>query len=230
MASATTYLDIQNRVLDLIGKSDATTRNRIKNWINMGYHNFVLRELWPFRETTGSLSLVADTQEYSLSSNFSDIDQQNILAVSLQGASARQLTYWPYSQLRYTEPDFDQEGSSLPTRYYLKSGNIGFWPTPNDAYSVSIDYYKIATELSSDSDEPIIPIAYRQYLVQFALSKEHDYNSDPDLAQKAMNEYEQGVTLARQNLLSQPVDNSNFQIKGPADFVGWTGLYSNERR
>lgn len=229
MASASSYKEIQDRTLDLIGKSDSTTRNRIKSWINMGYHNFVLRELWPFRETTGSLSLVASTQEYSLSSNFSDIDEQNIIAVSLQGANARKLTYWPYNQLRYTDPDFDQEGTSLPTRYYLKSGNIGFWPSPNDAYSASIDYYKVPTELSDDSDEPIIPIAYRQYLVQFALSKEHDYNSDPDLAQKAMNEYEQGVALARQNLLSQPNDEGNFQIKGPQDRVNWSGLYSDER-
>lgn len=46
MAAANTYKEQQDRVLDLISKSDSTTRNRVKNWINMGYYDFVLRQLW----------------------------------------------------------------------------------------------------------------------------------------------------------------------------------------
>lgn len=221
MSSITTYRDIQDRALDLLSKSDSTTRNRVSNWINMGYHDFVLREIWPFRETTGTLSTVASTQEYDLVSNFADIDEQNIVSAALQGSPAAKLTYWPYNQLRYDQPDFDQEGAGLPTRYYLKSGKIGFWPLPGDVYSVAIDYLAVPTELSSDSDEPIIPISYREALVHYALSLEHDFNTDPDLAQKAMNRYEQIVNLARQNLLSQPNDDSNFRIRGPQDFTNW---------
>lgn len=230
MASSSSYLEIQNRVLDLISKSDSTTRNRIKNWINMGYHNFVLRELWPFRETTGTITTIVGTQEYTLSSGLTDIDAQNIISVAIQGASSRKLGYIPFNQLRLVQPDFDQEGTGLPEKYYLKSGKIGFWLSPGDVYTVSVDYYKVPTELSADADEPIIPIAYRQGLVQFALAKEHDFNTDPDLSQKAMNEYEQIIALARQNLLSQPSDDGNFVIKGPADFISHSGIYGNERR
>lgn len=224
MSASSTYEEIQDRTLDLLGKSDATTRNRVKNWINFGYHNFVLRELWPFRETTGTLNTVAGTQEYGLSTNFTDLDAQNIISVAIQGASHRKLPYFPYNQLRASEPDFDNEGQGLPEYYYIKGGNIGFWPEPGAIYSVAIDYFKVPTELSADADEPDIPIAYRQALVQFALSKEHDFNTDPDLAQKAMNEYEQTVELARQNLLSQPTDTGNFKILGPADSKNHTGL------
>jgi hypothetical protein len=195
----------------------------------MGYYDFVLRELWPFRETTGTLSTVASTQEYSLSSNFSDIDAQNIVSVSIQGSNNRKLVYWPFNQLRVDEPDFDSDGASVPTRYYIKGGSIGFWPLPNDVYSVAIDYYKIPTELSADSDTPIIPIAYREALLQYALSLEHDFNTDPDLAQKASNRYEQIVALARQNLLTQPTDTDNFKITGPETYINHTGL-SNEVR
>lgn len=223
------FLEIQNNVLALISKSDATTRNRIKNWINMGYHNFVLRELWPFRETTGTLNLVQGTQEYSLVSNFSDIDEQNILSVALQGAQRSKLTYWPFNQLRANQPDFDAQGQAVPTTYYIKSGNIGFWPVPADAYQVLIDYYSVPTELDDDSDTPIIPISYRESLVKYALALEHDFNTDPDLSQKAMNEYEDIVTLARQNLLSQPNDTGAFTLTGPADFRNHTGLYGEIR-
>lgn len=224
MAANSTYKEIQDNVLSLISKSDSVTRNRIKNWINMGYYDFVLRELWPFRETTGTLSLVQGTQEYSLVSNFSDIDAQNIVSVTLQGTARKKLTYWPFGQLRANQPDFDLYAQAVPERYYIKGGSIGFWPTPNAASTAFIDYYAVPTELSADADTPIIPIAYREALVQYSLGLEHDFNTDPDLAQKSMNRYEQIVTLARQNLLAQPSDTGGFKVLGPADSKDWTGI------
>jgi hypothetical protein len=221
MAAASTYKEIQDRVLSEISKSDSTTRNRVKDSINLGYQNFVLRELWPFREKTGTLNTVASTQEYDLSSNFSDMDEQNIISVAIQGNTNRKLVYWPFNQLRADQPDYDLTGASVPERYYIKANQIGFWPLPNDVYAVSIDYYITPTELSADSDEPIIPVAYREALVKYALSAEHDFNTDPDLAQKAMNEYENIVTLARNNLLTQPTDTLTFRVSGPADSKYW---------
>lgn len=220
--SVTTYRDVQDRVLDLLSKNDATTRNRVKNWINMGQSDFVMREVWPFREATGTLALVQGTQEYSLASNFTDIDEQNILAVTLQGAAQKKLAYWPFNQLRATWPDFDSIGAAVPVRYYVRAGNLGFHPLPDAAYTVFVDYYLVPTEMSDDSDESIIPVNYRECLVHYALSMEHDYNTDPDLAQKSMNRYEEIVTLARNNLLAQPNDTGAFTVLGPADAKNWT--------
>lgn len=221
MAAASTYKEIQDRVLDLLSKSDSTTRNRVKNWINMGQYDFVTRELWPFRLTTGTLNTVNGTQEYSLSSNFSDIDAQNIVNVAIQGADSALLPFIARSQLRGSSPDLDLEGVALPQTYYVTGSNIGFWPSPGSAYTVFIDYYKLPTELSADADESIIPKSYREGLVHYALSYEHDFNTDPDLALKAMNRYEEIVTLARNNLLVQPVDTGTVRILGPADNVYW---------
>lgn len=224
MAGYSSYREIQDRVLDLLGRSDATTRNRVKNWINMGQSDFVLRENWSFREKTGSLSLLQGVQEYSLSGNFSDLDAQNISSVSLQGANGRKLVYWPYDRLRDLYPDFDFDSQSLLERYYIKAGNIGFYPIPNGADTVLIDYYKVPTELVADSDVTIIPVNYRESLVNYALSREQDYDGDPDLAQKSMNRYEEQVTLARNNLLTQPADSNNFKVLGPSDYYNWTEI------
>lgn len=229
MAANSSYREIQDNTLSLIGKSDTTTRNRIKNWINMGYYDFVLREQWPFREATDTITTVAGTQEYTLSTEFADIDAQNVISVALQGTVAKKLAYIPYNQLRASNPDFDLIGNSVPTHYYIKSGAIGFWPAPADVYTVTVDYYKNLTELSADADTPIVPVAYREALVQYALSMEHDFNTDPDLAQKAMNRYEQIVVNARNNLLAQPADTGAFRVLGPADYKSWTGLSGEVR-
>ena len=194
----------------------------------MGYHDFVLRELWPFREISAEITTVAGTQEYIIDDELDEIDEQNIISVAQQGASARKLVYVPYNQLRNLEPDYDQEGQSLPKYYYIKGGNIGLWPKPSGAYTITVDYYIVPTELSADSDEPIIPLGYRESLMQYALSMEHDYNTDPDLAQKAMNRYEQIVSLARNNLLTQPNDESAFKIRGASNF-DWSGMSGEVR-
>lgn len=228
MAVNSTLSEIRTNVLSLLGKSDATTTNRVTKWINLGQSDFILRELWPFREATGTLTTITGTQEYDLSTNFSALDEGNIISVAIQGSSASKLIYWPYNQLRQDFPDFDAEAQGTPTRYYIKAGQIGLWPAPNSAYTISIDYYKIPTELSADSDETIIPVNYRESLMHYALSLEHDFNTDPDLAIKEMNRYEQLVTLARQNLLAQPADSGNFQIQGPDN--SWTGRFNNEAR
>lgn len=224
MAAASTYREQQDRVLDLISKSDSTTRNRVKNWLNLGYQDFVLRELWPFREVTDTITLVQGTQEYDLSTEFTDIDEQNIVSVALQSTVNKKLTYWPFNQLRASQPDLDLAQQATPRRYYLKAGNIGFWPVPDAAATVAIDYYKIPTEMSADADTPIIPVAYREALVHYALALEHSFNGDPDLEAAARNRYEQQVTLARNNLLSQPNDTNAFVITGPAHAKDWLGL------
>lgn len=229
MAAATTYVEIQDWVLGQISKSDSTTRNRIKDNINLGYHNFVLRELWPFREATDTITTVAGTQEYTLSSETADLDTQNIISVALQGAFQKKLTYIAFNQLRASKPDFDLDAAGVPQSYYLKGGKLGFWPAPADAYTVLMDYYKVPTELSADSDEPIIPVGYREALGQYALAAEHDFNTDPDLAQKATNAYEDILTAARNNLLAQPTDTGNVKILGPADAKNWTGLRGEVR-
>lgn len=223
MSSIQTFKNIQDRTLDMLSKSDTTTRNRVKNWINMGYADFVGRELWPFRETTGTLTTVAGTQEYDLSTTFPTMDAQNILSVAIQGSAASKLSYIPFNQLRANSPDFDTQ-TGIPVNYYLRAGNIGLYYTPNDVMSILVDYYADAAELDLDADEPIIPIKYREALMHYALMCEHDYNTDADLSIKSQNAYEQKLVLARQNLLAQPVDTGGFTILGPMDFKNHTDI------
>ena len=155
------------------------------------------------------------------------MDNQNIISVAIQSPINVKLPFIPFNQLRAQQPDFDSTASGIPQKYYLKAGQLGLWPQPDSTYTIFVDYYIIPTELVSDSDITVIPLSYRECLMHYALSLEHDYNTDPDLAQKAMNRYEEMVTLARNNLLTQVNDTGNFTILGPADAKSWTGL-SNE--
>lgn len=223
-----TFKDIQDNAMALLSKTDDRTRGRVKNWINLGQTDFVMREVWPFREATVDFTTTAETQEYSLADEVTAdadagvIDAGNILSVVVQGAPGNKLKYKPFPELRrlYADITFPV---GVPEFYYIRNGNIGFYPTPAAATAVQIDYYITPVDLDLDDDESIIPLGYREALVHYAVSLEHDINSDPDLAVKASNRYEQIVQLARVNLLAQPMDSAGFTIRGASD-SSWTNI------
>lgn len=225
MATNTTFLEIQNNVLKLLSKTDDTTRNRVKGWINLGQQDFVMRELWPFRESTATLPVTGGTQEYSLVDDVAeDIDAGNIVSVATIGSGGKKLKYVPFQKLRAAYGDLSVNPAPAQF-YYIKNGNIGIYPAPDDDFEVDIDYYIVPTELEVDGDETVIPLGYREALIHYALALEHDYNTDPDLAIKSQNRYEQIIKLARVNLLAQPPDSDGFTIEGASD-SRWTGLRS----
>ena len=85
-------------------------------------------------------------------------------------------------------PDVTQTGSPL---YYsfvgLDSSNYwraGFFPTPNAVINLQIRYYKKITELSSSTDEPIIPVKWHNGIIFGALSLYgHSFIDDTRIAE-----------------------------------------------
>lgn len=104
----------------------------------------------------------------------------------------------------------------------LNAANYNF--TMREYWSFRPDETTVPADLVDDSDEPLMPIEYREALGQYALSREHDFNTDPDLAQKAMNEYENIVSLARDNLLVRTLEDDEFYIIGPQDVTNWSDI------
>lgn len=97
--------------------------------------------------------------------------------------------------------------------------------TMREYWSFRPDETTTPDDLVGDSDEPDMPVEYRESLGQYALSLEHDFNTDPDLAQKAMNRYEQILNNARQSLLVRTIEDAGLnQIYGPQDFTNWTDI------
>ena len=195
----------------------------------MGQDDFTLRELWPFRESTDTISTTAGVQDYVVSTEFADIDAQNITQVRLTAPGANVLVYAPFNQLQKLYPDFDTVTGGKPEYYYLRDGKIGFYPRPDAAYTISVNYYRIPALMQDDSDESLIPKQYRQALNHFAMSKEHLFNTDPDLAQQEQNLYEQVVDKARQNLLTQPSDSGNFRVRSVVEDRYWLNGFGDTR-
>ena len=70
---------------------------------------------------------------------------------------------------------------------------VALYPNPNVARNVYYRYKKRVTEMSADSDTPIIPLRYRWVLAKGALYTVAKYLDQPDIGGDYEREYRQGM-------------------------------------
>jgi len=129
--------------------------------------------------------------EYSLASDVEDVlsmrQENNPYKIQKRGIEFLDRYYplrnaYGYPSL-YSVTGYDSSG-------YMK---VSVYPIPNQARNIYYRYKKRVTEMSSDSDEPVIPLRYRWVLAKGALYKAAKSLDQPDIGQDYEREYRQGV-------------------------------------
>lgn len=184
----------------------------------------------------GSASLVAGT--YTLRKVFyslgSDVDR--IIDIR-QAITKDKLMYINPRSLDRIIPDVDVSGTPI---YYTMIGydssqnwRIGFLPTPNATVNLQVRYYTKITELSSDTDEPLIPDKWHNAIVFGALALYgHDFIDDTrfkeaalrfDAVMKEMKDHNSPVPDQMDVL--QPWDTrvsaQPYKLRYPSNFPDW---------
>lgn len=132
-------------------------------FLNECYREICGMQRWPFLEKQdSSLVTVATTEAYTLPMS----DWRNLDAVRIEQAAVQQ-----YDNLQYLSPqdfrDFVHIDRDTTTPFYWTFINqqLHFYPIPDGAYTVRIDYIIEPPDLASPTDVPVIPIPYQDVLV-----------------------------------------------------------------
>ncbi len=154
---------------------------------------------------TSNLSAGSYTLRKVLYSLPTDLDR--IIDVRQQISSVKMLNVDPRTFDRLM-PDPTATGNPI---YYMFLGldtskvwQIGLFPTPESILNLQIKYYKKITELSSGSDEPLIPAKWHDSIVYAALYLfGHPYIDDSRFA-AAKTRYEMTIADMKTNLSHVP--------------------------
>lgn len=123
------------------------------------------------------LSFMEATQDYTLTAGVSDITNGSGLPANYVQALDLVLTttgrekVLPYRDIRTLDdlhPDADDQAThprNVPQFWYHYAETIRVFPEPNDAYTVTLRYYKKPTLLAADADVPEIPSEFEELLV-----------------------------------------------------------------
>ena len=211
-----TYLELCNAVLRELNEveisSVASTRgiqSAVKDFINKAQKDIINSEVeWPFTYSTGTITTVAGTGEYSLESDLKTVNEDSVVLNPGTDKSLKLLEFVSYDEYNksYLSSNSDPNDGHLgePDKFYITPDyKIGLYKEPDKAYNITYEYYATHTDLSSNTDTPTITERFHDVIVNRAKYYAYMLRSDLQSAQLAERDYKEGLTRMRVELINR---------------------------
>lgn len=159
MATLTNYLTYVRERLGVPATDSMFTDAQVTNAVNQAIHALDEEHDWPWCQA--SATIATSTSTIVLSAYVSTWKRVVSLSIPTED---HQLTNWPADDL-LAEPTTN---TGMPDRYALWAENIEVRPAPDASYSFKLGYIKRETDLSSGSDQPLLPSQFDGAVISYA--------------------------------------------------------------
>ena len=168
---------------------------------------YTLERRWPYLQESYSFNTVAGQREYTIST-IGDI--REIISVIDSSTSGARLTLIPYDNAE----EIWLGNTDVPSRPYFYSfwnQKLQLWAKPDAVYPMVVRAYRnpVYTWLTNTSETIDLDEWFHALLPYFVLARVYQRQEDAQLSQMYMNSFEEGVGLARRDLMkassAQPV-------------------------
>jgi hypothetical protein len=168
---------------------------------------YSLERRWPYLQETYSFNTVANQREYTIST-IGDI--REIISVVDTSQSGARLTLIPYDNAE----EIWLGNTDVPSRPYFYSfwdKKLQLWAKPDAIYPITVRAYRnpLYTWLSDDTITIDLDEWFHALLPYFVIARVYQRQEDSDLSAMYMRSFEEGVGLARRDLMkassAQPV-------------------------
>ena len=168
---------------------------------------YSLERRWPYLQETYTFNTVANQREYTIST-IGDI--REIISVVDTSTSGARLTLIPYDNAE----EIWLGNTDVPSRPYFYSfwdKKLQLWAKPDAIYPITVRAYRnpLYTWLTDDTIAIDIDEWFHALLPYFVIARVYQRQEDSDLSSMYMRSFEEGVGLARRDLMkassAQPV-------------------------
>lgn len=202
--------DYARSITDL--ETDDVADALVEMYIKDGYDRVIAMERsWPFLEDSSTLTTVAGTASYALSS----INSGNFREISsvYDSASSYRLQYIGHDEAEGSY--FGLSTTGRPTHFSFWESALYLWPTPTDVYSYSLRGYRKPTDWTADDvTECDMDERLHQSLVYFACSKMYEVQEDPEMSAVYAKQFQESVMMARDDIMRIPVNSPMILSQG----------------
>lgn len=184
--------DIRTKVRQRV-RDTGYDSTEITNYLNDTQNDIFNEYKLPFMETTQEFTLtigVADiTDGDGLPTNF-------VLPIDLMLTSTQEKVLTPrdFREMDMLYPDYEANSGiaqGVPSDWYKYGQTIKVFPEPDQAYVLTLRYYKKPTLLSADADVPSIPSEFEELLVTGAAYRVLQVKDNYDQAGILENKYKE---------------------------------------
>lgn len=219
---ASTYLELTNRLLRRLNEVQIDPSNfdntrgvqtMAKDAIQASVNEINEVEFeWPFNATTGSATLVIGQSLYNWPADLKTVDWNSfrIAKSSLLGTNTKRLNPITTDQwnqyFRDIDDDNASQGAGLPV-YVFRQHSYGFGvsPSPDKAYTVNYDYWKVPVQLVAATDTTSIPTAHEEAIIQGGLYHFYMFRDNTEQSKEAQSKFKAHISRMR-TLLVNPDD------------------------
>ena len=168
---------------------------------------YSLERRWPYLQETYTFNTVANQREYTIST-IGDI--REIISVVDTSTSGARLTLIPYDNAE----EIWLGNTDVPSRPYFYSfwdKKLQLWAKPDEIYPITVRAYRnpVYTWLSNTGETIDLDEWFHALLPYFVIARVYQRQEDSDLSSMYMRSFEEGVGLARRDLMkassAQPV-------------------------
>lgn len=202
-------------------------------FINAVYRKICSSDRWPFMEaqnftatmTIGLNSIAMPTDTNGAPYEMVDAVRWGIGTPTNANTQYDSDNIEPQS-MRSLEVEWNGE-TGTPEKWSLIAGAIHFWPYPDQAYNIYIDYSSMPPDLVADTDTPVIPPQFHDILTFGAAKMMAQRERDIYSTEAWDGEYQQRVQSMRQSYLlrqrqtSSKVQKSGFYSRQNRDVIIW---------
>ena len=149
--------DIVTKVQQRVRDTGYST-TEIKNYINDAQNDVFNEYKLPFVQEAQDYTTVANVADLT---NGSGLPTNYVQALEIVDSTGRALTYIDVREVA----QLDDSSERTPDRWYFYEDTINLYPTPTEAQTLTLRYYKKPTVITSDSAVPEVPSEFEELLV-----------------------------------------------------------------
>ena len=190
--------------LDEVDLSDAV----IDQFAREGFQRiYALERRWPILQETYTFNTVANQREYTISTIGDIREIISVVDTSTQGARLTLIDYNDAEGIWLGNLDV----ASRPYFYSFWDKKIQLWAKPDIVYSMTVRAFRnpLYTWLTNITQEIDLDEWFHAILPYFVLARVYQRQEDSELANMYLKSFEEGVALARRDLMkassAQPV-------------------------
>lgn len=193
--------DVRTMVRDIADLDTTDLPNSLLDtFVKEGFQRIIaLERRWPFYQETYSLNTVVNQRAYTISA-IGDI--REIVSVIDTSTAGNRLTLIPYEDAEDVWLG-NTDVASRPLFFTFWDGQMLLYPKPDAVYAMSVRAYRNPsyTWLSSTSTAIDMDEWFHVLLAYYALARVYQRQEDSELSMMYQRSFEEGVGLARRDLL-----------------------------
>lgn len=192
------YMGLVNDVCGRVNETQLTTSNfssavgfysTVKEAVNSAIREINQQTFeWPFNHTDYNETLTAGTSRYAYQADAKSVDfdsfrVQRNASFGTETVKLKLIDYDHYLE-KYIDDEYNSSDTSIrdTPRYVFRAPNqeYGVHPVPDQAYTLSYEYFKLPVDLTSSTDVPSLPVAFRHIIVDGAMYYVYNFRGDTE--------------------------------------------------